>query len=541
MINVQKQKWDFIVVGTGVSGGTIGYALARAGKRVLFIEKGPSLMKESSNFLKGEFPEAGFEIKNSNLDAHIPQLKAALRCTQKIVDVTDPQKPIEFIPLLGEGTGGSSAIYGAAFERFFPEDFKAQKYFSQFANHNTVDWPISYTDLEPFYEQAEKLYEVYGSVDPMRSAYQSQTLRPARLSPAGEILFSHWKSKGLHPYRLPVAHPPHDESDCPGCQAVLCSTSDKKGSYEACLKEAIEKYGASCLDNCEVVELKVDAEKISEVHCIYQEKKYVLSAEQVILAAGALFTPALLLKSKSAFFENGLVNRSGMVGRNLCRHYLDLAMVSLSPFIQDGYYEKELALNDFYFKNDLKLGTVQSLGNPPHFNSAWFEMNSEKNSQKFFKKIYLNLMKWTGRPIYNYLMKNQLCLAVIMEDLSYADNRVTVDSEGKILLSYKMRPEAFQRLKVFHEAIKKSLKPFRVTFHRQAQNNQRLAHASGTCRMGLDPSQSVVDAHCRSHDIFNLYIVDSSIFPSSAGINPSLTLAANALRVADIILNTHQK
>jgi len=540
-MNLQKQNWDFIVVGTGISGGTIGYALARAGKKVLFIEKGPSLMNKSLSFLKGEFPEAGFEIKNSSLDSHISQLKSSLRCTQKIVDVTDQKKPIEFIPLLGEGTGGSSAIYGAAFERFFPEDFKAQSYFSQFTGHNTVDWPISYTDLEPYYEQAEKLYEVYGSVDPLRSSYQSKTLRPARLSPAGEILSLHWKSKGLHPYRLPVAHPPHDESGCPGCQAVLCATSEKKGSYEACLKEAVEKYGAVCIDNCEVVQLKADAGKVSEVHCIYQGQKYILSADQVILAAGALFTPALLLKSKSTFFQNGLANRSGMVGRNLCRHYLDLAMVNLSPLTQDGYYEKELALNDFYFKNGLKLGTVQSLGNPPHFNSAWFEMNSEKKSRQLVQKFYLKLMKWIGRPIYNYLMKNQLCLAVIMEDLSYVDNRVTVDDEGKVLLSYKMQPEAYQRLEVFHQSIKESLRPYRVTFHRQAENNQRLAHASGTCRMGVDPRQSVVDTHCRSHDLHNLYIVDSSIFPSSAGINPSLTLAANALRVADIILNTHQK
>lgn len=540
-MNVQKQKWDFVIVGTGISGGTIGYALARAGKKVLFIEKGPSLLKGASSFIKGEFPEAQIKIKNSDLDEHIPQLKAALRCTQKIVDMTDTKNPVEFIPLLGEGTGGSSAIYGAAFERFFPEDFKSEKYHSQFTGHNTVDWPISYDDLEPYYDQAEKLYKVYGGVDPIRSPYQSKSLRTARLSPAGEILSSHWKLKGLHPYRLPVAHPPHDESDCPGCQAVLCSTSDKQGSYEACLKEAIEKYGAVCLDSCEVTRLEVKDGKISEVHCFDHEQKYTLTAEHVILAAGALFTPALLLKSKSGAFENGLANNSGMVGRNLCRHYLDLAMVKLSPFVRGGYYEKELALNDFYFKNNLKLGTVQSLGNPPHFNSAWFEMKSEKKSRQFFQKIYLTLMKWVGRPIYNYIMKNQLCLAVIMEDLSYADNRITVDSDGRICLSYKMQPEAFQRLKVFHQAIKKSLRPYRVTFHSQAENNQRLAHASGTCRMGLDPSQSVVNAQCRSHDIDNLYIIDSSIFPSSAGINPSLTLAANALRVADIILNTHQK
>ncbi|MBY0413852.1 MAG: GMC family oxidoreductase N-terminal domain-containing protein, partial [Bdellovibrionales bacterium] len=490
--NILNTHWDFIIIGTGISGGTAGYALAKKGKRVLFIEKGKSRKELKNELIAGEFPEERQSFIASEAEK-IKTLKSALRCSTTITDSTNPENKVSFVPLIGSGVGGSSTIYGAALERFFPEDFTPTTYFSHLKDANIADWPISFNDLEKYYQEAEVLYDVYGGVDPLRDSFQSKTLKKRKLSPVGEKVDSLLRKKNLHPYHLPVGHPPHHETTCEGCQATLCLPGDKKGSYEACIQSAIDDYGATLLEDCEVLSIDHTEKSATAVLCEYKGKLVSIHGNKFILAAGTLFTPAILLKSKSKFFKQGLANNSGVVGKNLCRHYFDLAMINLNPHQNMGYHEKELAFNDFYIWENEKLGTVQSLSNPPHFLSAYHEMHAEKKYHGIFYSLYLLIIKLFGRRIYNKMMHDSLCFAVIMEDVSYLDNRIEVDENNNINLFYKMRPESFKRLKIFRNLIKKSFSPYKVKFHPQAQNNQRLAHATGTCRMGTDPKKSVVD------------------------------------------------
>ncbi|MBX7230628.1 MAG: GMC family oxidoreductase [Bdellovibrionales bacterium] len=532
--DLSKIFWDVIVIGTGISGGTIGYSLAKSGKLVLFLEKGLADLTPQPDLIRGSFPESHFKNNLVVGSEEKEILTKSLRCTEVISDLS-LNKNIDFIPFLGQGAGGSSSIYGAAMERFFPADFEVLNHISDVPNSTVVNWPINYFDLEPYYTQAEALYNVFGSPDPLRLPFQSASLAKAPLSPAGNVLFNHWTQKGYHPYRLPVAHKPHHISQCAGCQGTLCKTMEKIGSYEACVQPALKLFNAKIIDQCEVLGFIANSHHIDEVLCLKNKEQLKFKGKKIILAAGAIFTPALLLKSKSSIWPQGLANRSGLVGKNLCRHFLDLFIINLNPLKNKGYFEKELAINDFYFSNGTKLGTIQSLGNPPEFKPVIHEMHYEIPYHNYMHRLQFNFIRFFGKRIYENIMKTSLCLAGIMEDFSYAENQVGLTSSEKIFIKYQLTNEARNRLKLFRALAKKSLKPYKVKIHPQGENNQRLAHASGTCRMGINPEKSVVDSTNRAHDLDNLYIVDASFFPSSSGINPSLTLAANALRVAKYI------
>lgn len=528
---LQNTLWDYIIIGTGVGGSTLGYALAKKGKKILFIEKGAS-----EDFIKGRFPESQLSSFDHFSESDLELLKKFGRYSDFVNEVSD--KSIKrFVPLLGQGLGGSSLIYGAALERFFPEDFKPTQFFSQYPNTSVVDWPISYPDMDSYYAQAEQLYNVIGSVDPLRKDYQNKNLVYTTLSKPGASLYEYCTKNGLHPYRLPVGHSAHHGSNCKGCQAFICETGEKSDAGKVCVLSAIDNENVFLIDCCEVKEINAVKDKIVSLKAFKNNKEYIFKAKNYVLAAGTLNTTKLLLSSKSEYWPTGLANRSGQVGRNLSRHFLDLYMIDINPLDDCDYFEKEIGLNDFYIYQGRKYGTIQSLGNPPGYKTALFEMHSElAMSHRAIDRWYLQLVKWIGRPIMESLFRNKLCIATIMDDVSYPENRLYLsESGGELMLTYQMHEEAKQRLAEFRKLILKNFRGLSPQLHKQGENNQRLGHATGTCRMGNDPKTSVLNKFNRAHDVENLFIVDASFFPSGSGINPALTIAANALRVAESI------
>lgn len=524
-----ETNWDYIIIGTGISGSTFGYAQALKGKKVLFIEKG---LKE--NFKKGVFPESSWQNFN-DIDVHYRnQLKNYGRYDEYISDesLTIAKK---FIPLLGQGAGGSSLLYGAALERFFPQDFLPESFIPTSVNSSTINWPIQYRDLEKYYQEVEVLYDVHGTVDPLRKDFQNPDLKPSPFSKEGQALCDILVSKGSHPYRLPVGHRPRLHSTCKGCQAIICICDEKSDALQKALKPALQNPNAYLLSETIVTKINANKDKIQSVTIQKGEQIYELKASQYILAAGALKTPELLLKSINQFWPLGLANRSGQVGKNFCRHFMDLIMIDRFFESNEFLYEKEIAFNDFYFYENYKLGTVQSLGNPPSIMTTLFEMYQEKaKSDHFLERAYYQIVKRFGKKVMKKLFENKLCLAIIMEDSSFSENQVFLNGNKELAFRYKMCDFDKMRISKFRNLLKSHFSDLNPILHNQAENNQRLAHASGTCRMGDDSNHSVVNKNNRVHDIENLFILDASFFPSSAGINPALTLAANALRVADI-------
>jgi choline dehydrogenase-like flavoprotein len=370
-------------------------------------------------------------------------------------------------------------------------------------------------------------------------------LPPPKLSGGAEELNRFFLGKGLHPYRLPVAC--EFVPGCKCCQSYLCEEDCKNDSSRICLKPAISDYGADLLEECEVLNLESIRNKITGVVCHWRGRQVTLRGKVVVLAAGALETPRILLNSATAEWPDGLANDSGMVGRNLMRHFIDL--YAIVPKTRGDFPTslKEIALNDYYILAGKKYGTVQSFGAMPPADILvkGMEQDFRKGPLPWAASLF-NLVKPLMKPVLSRIFSGRIVLATIIEDLPYGDNRVGLsdkfDPAGKrrLKIQYRIPEYDHNRIEAFRKEIAKLLTPYSFMFIKQAENNERIAHACGTCRFGANPEESVLNANNRAHGVTNLYVVDASFFPSSGGTNPALTIAANALRVAEVIANALQ-
>lgn len=536
------QHWDAIVIGTGMGGATLGYALARAGQRVLFCEKGKSHLTNPAA-LTGAYAETAFAKVAAPAPAHRAVLAEAGRYPD-LVEERSARRASRFVPFIGSGSGGSTALYGMALERFFPADFAPRRQHPGAAETTLPErWPISYAELAPFYEAAERLYRVRGSADPLRGeAAPAHFMAPPALTPAAAELVGFFEGKALHPYRLPMACEFVD--GCATCQGYLCERKCKNDAARICLEPALALHGARLMDQCEVLRLEASAAAVTALECDWRGRRVTLRGKRIILAAGALETPRLLLQSASDTWPDGLANASGMVGRNLMRHHIDLYLVV--PNTPRGFdnRHKEFAFNDFYQANGAKLGSVQSFGRlPPAPVLAASMADDLRQGPLPWTAPLFNAAGPLVQPFLKQLVEQRMILASTLEDLPYADNRVTLApgasaAQGvRLAIDYRVRAHDRQRIGAFRTLLNGVLKPYQFSVVKQADNNQRIAHACGTCRFGSDPADSVLDKNNRAHGLANLYVVDGSFFPSSGGTNPSLTIAANALRVASHLID----
>lgn len=529
-IDPERQEWDAVIVGAGMGGGTLGYALAAAGKRVLFVEKGSNTLLSESTAVRGRYPDEALHFDRLPHDEQVRQLVAAGRSIDEIQDISG-KKPRHYHAMIGAGVGGSSALYGMVCERLFPADFTPRQTHTDPADSTLPEaWPVSYEDMAPWYTQAERLYRVRGQADPLRDAAEAaHLLPPPPMAPGNSELFGHLESQGLHPYHIHLAceHLP----ECFSCQGFLCKQECKNDAGRMCVEPAVQRHGAALMTGATVLSLEANRTAVQGVVCRWRDRTLTLRGKTVVLAAGGLYTPALLFNSKNEHWPTGLANASGQVGRNLMRHCVDMLLIKAKsiPDTDGEVREKEVCFNDWYHSPLGKLGTVQSLGPIP---TLGFALNQPAfRWMQTFRPILTRL--WRG------LTSRAIMLAAIMEDLPYADNylapaspAITPHGRQQVRLKFHLHPSELRRLKVFRSEINRVLMPYKPLQLRAATDNTAIAHITGTCRFGTDRRTSVLDATNRAHDLDNLYVVDGSFFPTSGGINPSLTIAANALRVA---------
>ncbi len=505
----EEHHYDVIVVGTGMGGATAGYRLAQQGKKVLFCESGLAAT------LKGAYPEYLTRTKISSPE-RLEVLSRAGRYTQTVMDIAKRQS---FIPFVGAGRGGSSALYGMVLERLTPEDFSPRAQHGQAGQSMLPErWPISYEELEPYYQQAEALYRVKPN---------------AALDDAHEELLESMEARGLKPYRLPLAR--DLEAECQSCQGYLCAKPCKNDADRICLNVAVEKYSASVLEGCHVTRVVANKTSVTGIEVTHEGKHCLLTADTYILAAGALETPRLLLNSANDIWPHGVANGSGMVGRTLMRHVIDLVLVKPKSKLRFDPSKKAIGTRKFYGAPH-NLGSVQSFGALPPESMILESMFDDLHYSPFARllpmiKVFSPIIRYFVRQ----LRQKHVILATIMEDLPYYTNRIAVAADGMLEIHYQTHSYERARIKQFRALVKEMLSEYRVKLLKQADNNQRIAHACGTCRFGDDPKTSVLNRFNRTHELNNLYVVDGSFFPSSGGTNPSLTIAANALRVADHI------
>ncbi len=533
----ERVVWDVIVVGTGMGGGMLGHQLARSGRRVLFVEKGRSTLPGTPGTIRSAIPEQAEPRAYRSAEAYYDALARAGRSTDEIEDISG-RVPRRFVPFIGSGTGGSSALYGMVCERFFARDFTPRQDFSD-PGASTVPeaWPITYEQMSPWYAEAEKLLRVRGQPDPLRPEAAEVGL-PASppFSPDNQPLIDHLNGRGLHPYHLPMAC---DYTDgCPTCQDYLCEKSCKNDAARNGVLPALAEHGAHLLAQCRVLRLEADSTQVRRVICADRCGMLALKAKVVVLAAGALATPVLLLNSRSGEWPRGLANGSDWVGRNLMRHLLDPIQIWPDSDFKTTAANKEIGLNDFYFREGQKYGTVQSFGAVPPM--EWLTNRRDRRGK------VLRLMRPAVSRAYKRFFTGALVLGAITEDLPYLDNRVllydrpSLDGRQRLRIQYRLHPSEIERRAAFLRQLKEVLLPFRnMPLGSGGEGNTNLGHVCGTCRFGTDPKTSVLDPQNRAHEVDNLYVVDASFFPSSAGLNPSLTVAANALRVAAHVNQAH--
>lgn len=508
-----------------MGGGTIGFELARLGRRVLFLEKGRFLHGGPGQRVE---PRAGADPEQE-MRLVTGRWPTPLRGRTSF-------GPVEFFAPLGCGSAGTTALYGAQLERFAPADFQPRANFPEAGDANLPDaWPVSHAEMVPYYRRAESLYRVCGTPDPLNPDPEAKLRTPPPLSARDEVLHESFTELGLHPYRAHVGF--EYVANCFECSDV-CPVGCKSDAGGVCVAPALEKFDASLLSECEVVELVADRSRLRAVRARWRGRELTIPTKAVALAAGAFMTPLLLLNSRSGPWHAGLANRSGMVGRNLMLHTSDFLTIDPGGSHSALGPTKSLALNDFYFDDGRKLGTLQKVGLPLEspFILAYLRY-AEARDPRWWRKPISGLLPRAAQVASRIFARASL-FATIVEDLPYRENRVVPDANAAsgMRFEYRYTRELRERNQRLRRRIARALAPrHRVRVVTGGANNLNYGHVCGSCRFGESAATSVLDASNRAHDLDNLYVVDASFFPSSGGTNPSLTIAANALRVAAII------
>ena len=504
---MSTEHYDVIVIGSGAGGGTLTYALAPTGKRILLLERGDYLPREPENWS----PQANW-------------LQLRYRNSGKWTD----QNGKQFTPKQHYYVGGNTKFYGAVLFRFRERDFQAIAH----VDGISPEWPLSYADLEPYYTRAEHLYHVHGEhgVDPSEPPTAAAYRYPA-LSHEPRIaqLDRDLTAAGLHPFPLPVGIMLDETAPqfspcirCATCDGYACLTNGKADAQVVCVEPALRHPNVTMRTNAQVTRLETgpDGRTVTRVVVDRNGAREEYSADVVVASCGAINSAALLLRSAGDAHPNGLGNGSDVVGRNLMMHN-NASLIAFSKEPNPTKFQKTLGVNDWYFGDGewpYPLGGIQMNGKSDAV-LVGFDAPDEADPAE--------------------LARHALDFWITTEDLPRPDNRVGVDAEGRICLSYTpTNTEAHDRL---IGKFKGLLDVMRC--HREVQENRHywggrlgisgVAHQNGTVRFGTDPATSALDVNCKMHQLDNLYVVDSSFFCSSTAVNPTLTIIANALRVAD--------
>ena len=522
-----SNHYDVIIIGSGAGGGTLAYALAPTGKRILLLERGDYVAREAENWsTKAAVQEGRYNNADTWLD----------------------RQGKEFQPGAHYFVGGNTKFYGAALLRMRRQDFGELKH------HGGVSpaWPITYDEMEPYYTAAERLYHVHGTrgEDPTEAPASAPYPYPAvSHEPRLQALSDDWARQGLKPFHVPIGIMLDEKNRrtspcirCATCDGHPCLVGAKADAQVCCVDPALAHDNVTLITDAYVERLVTDASGRNVKEVVVRrgmakvggngakptEERY--TADIVVSACGAINSAALLLRSANDRHPNGLANGSDQLGRNYMCH-LNSVMLAVSKCPNPTIFQKTLAVNDFYFGSpefQHPMGHISFVGKTDaHVLAA--------GAPKFVPGFTLELMA-----------KHSLDFWLTSEDLPSAENRVTVDRDGRTHLTYL--PNNEEGHKHLQAKLKSMMSNTTCSVHGKEcfQGLERMnayigkriplagvAHQNGTARFGRDPKTSVLDVNCRAHEVENLYVVDGAFFPSSSAVNPALTIMANALRVAD--------
>ncbi len=414
-------------------------------------------------------------------------------------------------------------VYGAALLRPSRDDFHPGKYHGDRLPRPLWDWPISYDDLEPHYTEAERLFGLSGDSSddfgPLQKPALGYPHQPLPLHPINARLMAANRKAGLHPFRLPLAIDPALCRLCHACAGYICPTGARRTSAHLLEQGADQGLPVRVLTGVEALGLALDgAGRVDGVRAVERQtgEQTVYRGRGYALAAGAVGSPLLLLRSDLA---------GPLVGRHYMAHLSPIAVgIFLKRTGAEETFVKQVGFTDYYFgtpKYPHKLGLVQSLPVPGPLMMA-------KTAPRLLP-----------RRLQHWLRRHMLPLAGIVEDLPNPANRISWSSDGKPSLSHRFGRYDVERGRWLGRAMARILKRAGAIFCliKRFPSDEHMAHQCGTLRFGTDPAHAVLDADCRLFGHSNVFVVDGSFLPTSLGVGPALTIAANALRVAATVIS----
>lgn len=497
-----SESHDVIIIGSGVGGGVTARRLAEAGVRVLLIERGEVIPREPDNWsVDAVFFRRKYKARDIWLDRH----------------------GRAFDPGMHYNVGGSTKFYGAAMFRLRARDFEAVEH----KGGLSPAWPIGYADLAPYYDRAERLFAVHGDdgadvTSPRGGA--PFPFPPVRSEPAVAAMAARFRADGLSPSALPLAVNAGAAGSCilcPTCDGFPCRIGQKNDAETCAVEPALATGRVTLMQRALARRLLTtpDGKRITAVEVLHEGEVKRLSAPLFVLSCNAVNSAALLLRSADTGAPRGVANGSDVVGRHYMVHNQS-ALMGLSPRPNPTVFQKTLALNDWYFGDDdfpWPMGQMQMLGK---LQGGMLTANVPYLPRALGNRLARHGMDWIG----------------LSEDLPDPENRVTLSGDRiRLAVTLNNMDGHHQLVRRMKRALRRAGYPVVVTKSLVAHAT---AHQCGTVRMGDDPAASALDPFCRAWDQPNLFVVDASFFPSSAAVNPALTIAAQALRAADHMLAT---
>ena len=505
--------FDVVIIGSGAGGGTLARHLAPSGLKILVLERGDWLPQEPENWNAEEVFQKGRYISK---------------------DVWHDKHGKPFQPGSHYFVGGATKMYGAAHFRLRQQDFEHLQHFDGIS----PAWPLRYSDFEPYYQRAEEMYHVHGQrgEDPTEPPCSGPYPHPpVAHEPRIQKLVDDLHAAGLHPFHAPSGVM-LDEANmafsrcrrCNCCDGFPCLVHAKSDADVLGMRPALAAPNVSLLTRAQVRRLRTDASgrSVQAVELEHDGEAMTVRADVVVVSCGAANSARLLLMSANDKHPRGLANGSDQVGRNYMFHN-SKAMVALAHEPNTTVFQKTISINDWYLGDadfDYPMGNIQMTG------------KTNGTIMKGYAPLETFLMPgWSMDKIAEHALEFWLS----SEDLPDPNNRVSVDGEGQIHLSYTPNNQkAAQRLYgrltgMLDQLYLKNHLVERQFYIKSEMSIAAVGHQAGTCRFGSDPATSVLDLNCKAHELDNLYVVDTSFMPTIGAVNPSLTAIANALRVGD--------
>ena len=528
-------RWDspdVLIVGAGASGGAVAWSLAEAGFRVVCLEQGDWVPAESLPHGRDDWEI--HRLTDFNADPNVRQLAA---------DYPVNAAASTFTPLMFNAVGGSTIHWSAHFPRYHPSDFRVRS-----LDGVGDDRPFSYDELEPFYDLSDRITGVSGLTgDPSQPPRSARGTPPVPIGLLGETIARGFDNLGWHWWVSDGAIVSETYDGRPGCN--LCGPCDvgcptgARASADVTFWPRALRHGAELRTGCRVreVTLTSDGRARGVVYYGPDGALHEQTAPLIVLAANGIGTPRLLLNSRSTAFPDGLANRSGLVGKNLMFHPFAAVGGVFPQFLESwaGPIGSIIFSHEFY-ETDPRRDFVRGFGmqivrQSGPLNTAlggfitqrvpWGESHHATFGERFGRMINIGVMG---------------------EDLPETINEVTLDpdladSHGipAPLVRYRLSSNS---LRMMEFGVARAADALRAAGATEVFTTNPLKpsgwHLLGTCRMGEHPYGSVVDGWGRAHDVDNLFIVDGSVFVTSAAVNPTTTIQAVALRTADYIKRT---